>query len=183
MLEKQPTLYLMLGYPGAGKTTAAKTIHAVTGARHIWADQERQEMFARPKFGEKESTVLYDVLNRKAQEFLASGMSVVYDTNFNHQRDRDKLRSLAATAGARTLIVWVETPLDLAKTRATEDETGNHTRVWGNMSTRDFDRLSHVLEEPGDDEPFIKLDGTKINEKYIRGALELSHEGPTTQTS
>jgi len=174
MSEKRPVLYLMLGYPGAGKTTVAKIIHSLTGAKHIWADQERQRMFSEPKFGEPESTELYDILNREAEEFLASGLSVIYDTNFSYRRDRNKLTAIAATAGAKTLIVWVQAPLDIAKSRATEDETGSqHTRVWGNMSTHDFDRLALVMEEPNSDEAYISLDGTKINEEYIRQTLKL----------
>ena len=73
----------MLGYPGAGKTTAAKVIHSLTGATHLWADHERRKLFATPNYSHAENIELYDKLNKTAAELLQQGKSVIFDTNFN----------------------------------------------------------------------------------------------------
>lgn len=75
---KSPVLYLMLGYPGAGKTTTAKTIHELTGAVHLWADKIRNERYPHPTHSHKENIELYDYLNELTAELLATGQSVIF---------------------------------------------------------------------------------------------------------
>ncbi|MCA9344723.1 AAA family ATPase, partial [Candidatus Saccharibacteria bacterium] len=93
MENSKPNLYLMLGYPGAGKTTAAKIISELTGAVHIWADHERRQMHDSDNYVQVERTAefnikLYDSLNKRSVELLKQGKSVVYDAAFNHLKDR-----------------------------------------------------------------------------------------------
>ena len=76
----RPKLYLFVGYPGAGKTTASKIIAQHTGATHLWADHVRGKMFERPLHSVDESHQLYERLNQRTAELLAAGQSVIYDT-------------------------------------------------------------------------------------------------------
>lgn len=164
-------LYLMLGYPGSGKTTAAKTIHELSGAVHLWADNIRRERFGKPTYTHQENLALYDHLNELTAELLAAGNSVVFDTNFNFYKDRRKLAALAAEHGARSVVVWVRTPKDLARARATKDAHTQTTRVLGDIPLERFERISSNLQPPREDEACIELDGTKITQDYIRSTL------------
>jgi len=169
----KPVLYLMLGYPGAGKTTTAKVIHQVTGAVHLWADHIRRERFGHPTFSHKENLQLYDHLNELTAELLAAGNSVVFDTAFNLREDREKLRKIAAKHHAAAKLIWVQTPHDLARERAFKDVHLQETRVIGHlMTTADFERLSNKLEPPHTDEPYIAVDGTKVTPDYIKQILQ-----------
>src|SRR5262245_4051522 len=96
-----PTLYLMLGYPGSGKTTTAKVIHALNGAVHLWADHIRRERFGTPSYTHKENLDLYNHMNELTGELLAAGNSVIFDTNFNFYKDREHLRDIAETHNAQ----------------------------------------------------------------------------------
>jgi predicted kinase len=169
----QPVLYLMVGLPGAGKTTAALAIAEVTGAEHLWADEHRRARFGQPRFDLQESHDLYSDLNTQTANLLAAGKSVVFDTAFNHYVDRHKLRSIANSQHAKTVVVWVQTSPDLARQRATTDAEKQQTRILGDMSHEHFDSLSNKLEEPRADEPTIVLDGTKISPEYIKQAFNL----------
>jgi predicted kinase len=168
-----PVLYLMLGYPGAGKTTTAKVIHELTGAVHLWADQIRRERFETPTYSHEENMELYDYLNELTAELLRTGQSVVFDTNFNFYKDRQRLRQIAKDHGAETKLIWVVTPKELAKDRATNSDDSHDTRVLGNMPPKEFDRMSNNLEEPKTDEPYLEVDGTKVTKESISQLLGL----------
>jgi predicted kinase len=85
---QKPTLFLFLGYPGAGKTTAAQFIQQKTGAELLWADFERRQMFGQPTYSEAENDELYGYLDKQAAHILNQGKSVIFDTNFNFLIDR-----------------------------------------------------------------------------------------------
>lgn len=161
----------MLGYPGAGKTTTAQVIHKLTGAEHIWADHERRKRFGAPTFSHAENQMLYNDLNAKTNQFLAEGKSVIFDTNFNLYKDRERLRGFAAKHGVNTVIVWVSTPREIARERATKGAILQDTRLLGDYSQEEFDRQSRKLEPPRQDEAVIEVDGTKVTDEYIQNLL------------
>jgi len=160
-------LYLMVGYPGAGKTTVARWIAERTGAVHLWADVERNRLFTSPTHSEAESNRLYQLLNERTAQLLGQGKSVVFDTNFNHYADRQLLREIADRNKAETLVVWVCTPTATARERAV------HSKVVRNgydfaMTGDQFDAIAAKLEPPRpEDEKIIKIDGTKLDAEDV----------------
>lgn len=167
-----PTLFLLVGFPGAGKTTTSRVLSTLTGAEHIWSDIERRKLFMHPTHTPEESKQLYDYLNAKAEQLLAEGKDVVFDTSFNFRKDRDHMRRLAARHGADVVILWLNAPKDLAKDRALSHQHANDNQYEKAMSHEDFERIAGHLEEPGADEHVICLDGTKILQDYVRERLE-----------
>jgi predicted kinase len=168
----RPILYLMVGYPGSGKTTTAKIIHRLTGAVHLWADHERMRMFTHPTHNHDENITLYAALNTRTRDLLREGKSVIFDTNFNFYKDRKKLRVIAAKEGATTIVIWIKTPPELARERATKQSHGQETRVWGNMPVERFERIARNLQEPLPGEHAIVLDGTHIDAATVARAIE-----------
>lgn len=168
-----PTLYLMLGYPGAGKTTAAQAIQRITSAVHLWADAERRQRFVRPTYSHQENLQLYKSLNQQTRQLLAEGKSVIFDTNFNFYKDRQKLRAIAKEQGAATKLVWVTTPKSVAKERAAKVTDGRQlTRILGDIPAAQFERMAANLEPPHSDEPYTAINGRRITDDYIRELLD-----------
>jgi predicted kinase len=167
----KPILYLFVGIPGAGKTTVAKLIHEATGAVHLWADQERQAMFDKVSHTKQESHALYEHLNQRTANLLQAGQSVIFDTNFNYCKDRDYVRSLAEKHGASTQIIWMTTPVEVARERALHDHHRDRNGYDSTMSPAEFDRLIDHLEPPSAHENFITVDGTNIDTAALKHQL------------
>lgn len=158
----KPTLFLFVGYPGAGKTSVAQLIESRTHAVHLWADHVRKQMFEQPCHSRNESKQLYDYLNSQASELLAAGTSVIFDTNFNFYDDRQLLRKIASDNAANTVLIWVNTPIDLSRTRAVHESDHDDKRVYGNMTATDFERIAGNFQPPDASESAVAIDGTKL---------------------
>jgi predicted kinase len=169
---QQPILYLFIGAPGAGKTTTAKIIAEATSAQHLWADAERHKLFPDPTHSLDESTRLYEELNARAEQLLASGKSVVFDTNFNFYADRQKLAEIARRHNAETLVIWMNTPLDVARQRSVgTHETRNGYTL--RMTDAQFDAIVAKLEPPRDNEKTLRIDGSHVNSHDVIELLPL----------
>ena len=164
-------LYLFVGAPGAGKTTVAKLIHEATGAVHLWADHERQGMFDSVTHSKEESDLLYEHLNQRTEQLLAAGTSVIFDTNFNYHKDREYVRELAARHDAKTIIIWMQTPVALARERALHSDHRDRNKYEATMEAAEFDRLIDHLEPPTDNEDFIIVDGSNIDTTAVKRQL------------
>ena len=167
------TLYLFVGYPGSGKTTAANIICKLTGAEHIWADRERQKMFGRPTHSPQESAALYHRLNERTRQLLLQDKSVVFDTNFNYRRDRDHLRGLARSAGADTVIIEMTTPEDTARRRALAGKHAEKNGMPNPMSASTFERIVEHRQTYTNDEAPVRLGGEDLTEASVKRALKL----------
>ncbi len=168
---------MMLGYPGAGKTTAARLIAELTHSELIWEDQIRTELFPTVTFSEVESLQLHNQLNSLTAELLQKGRNVVYDTSFNQYEDRERMYDIATVTGAETSLIWVQIDRLVAKERATHNAAAQPTRplaqILGDMDQETFDRLCSKLEMPIEHEQYVTMDGTKITSDYVRHALGL----------
>lgn len=163
----------MLGYPGAGKTTVARTLEVLTGAIRLSSDQIRVETYSQPNFSEKEHQELYDKINHLTEKYLLEGKSVIYDANLNRYIHRLEKYEIAKRIGAEVKLLWVQTPEEIAKHRATKLGEADEHRPFGNMIEDVFERLVSEIEEPGDNEHPITIDGTKVSSDYIRSIVKL----------
>jgi predicted kinase len=168
----KPRLYLLVGYPGSGKTTISRIIHEVTGATHIWTDWERRTMFRQPTHSSSENTKLYDYLNTLTSQLLSEGKSVIFDTNFNFFKDRQHLRKIATQAGAETIVIWLTTSKDLSKKRAVQTGTIRNGYT-ARMTAEQFETIVSHLEPPDKNEKVIKIDGTRLDSRHVKKILGL----------
>ena len=102
---------------------------------------------------------------------LKNGTSVAYDANLNRLMHRQEKYRLAHKAGAACALLWVKVPLATAKARRLS-EASHHKLVPAHETPQNmFDRIAGIFEPPKDDEPYIELDGTKINTEYVQSHL------------
>lgn len=166
----QPILFMMFGYPGAGKTTTAKVIEKVTGATRLSSDELRLELFPSPTYAQEEHDAVYAELNKRAEELLNGGKSVIYDANLNRYQHRLEKYELAGRTHAKPVLFWIQAPRELARERAVM--RGHHHLVPKDETFETmFDRVTGVIEEPQEDEPVYTIDGTNLDENAISEIL------------
>jgi predicted kinase len=166
----KPTLFMMFGYPGAGKTTAATAIQKISGAEHLSSDALRLELFPKPTYTQTEHDAVYAELDKRTEALLKQGKSVIYDANLNRYQHRLEKYEICERVGAKPILLWVQAPKDLARERAVM--RGHHHLVPIDETFESmFDRVTSVIEEPREDEPLYAIDGAPLEESTISELL------------
>lgn len=124
-----PELVAIGGLSGTGKSTLAAEvaphIGGAPGAVHLRSDLERKAMLGVGEldrvgtegYAPEVSHRVYDRLAEKARAILGSGQAVVVDAVFAEHVERDRLRQIAAEAGAPFAGLWLEAPAGVMKDR------------------------------------------------------------------
>ena len=85
MNRAKPTLHLMVGLPGSGKTTAAKVIEEESGAIRFTPDEWQLRLFGDetddPQHDSRHTEV-EKIMWELAEKLLKSGISVILDYGF-----------------------------------------------------------------------------------------------------
>ena len=102
-------VYLIVGLPGAGKTTHAKELETSASALRLTPDESQIVLFGDQNPPEKRDLVEGKLveLGMRAAEL---GINVVFDFGFWGKDERSALRWIAGTVGARSHVVYL--PID-----------------------------------------------------------------------
>lgn len=111
-------LFLMVGLPGAGKTTYAQNLEEETGAVRFTPDEWHIFLFG-DDFHQVEQEIhdsrhnrVEDLMWKVGQDLLQKGVSVILDFGFWVEEQREEKRLEAAALGAETKVCFLDTPLE-----------------------------------------------------------------------
>jgi predicted kinase len=121
-----PTLVVLVGLPGSGKSTFARRLAPLIDAVIVESDVMRRAMFEAPRHGADESKRLFRAIQAVVLRLLLDKRSVVMDATNLRETHRKPFRDIASTAGAQLQVVHLTAPesviLDrLAGRRGTPD--------------------------------------------------------------
>lgn len=126
-MKKIPTIYLMHGFIGCGKTTVAKQIQKEIGAILLTHDDFMIKEYGRNP--EDFSKARFDIIDEKiksiAKEEIAKGNSVIMDYGFWEKETRKKYFKWAKNLTSDVQFLAVQCDIEIAKQRAlkrTEDD-------------------------------------------------------------
>ena len=116
----KPTLHMLCGLPGSGKTTKAKELEAAGAGVLLNADSWVCELYpddAEAAARDERKGLVEKIQWDLAERLLTSGISVILDWGVWVQAERDHYRARAEAAGAEVQIVFVDAPLEILHER------------------------------------------------------------------
>lgn len=156
----KPTLFILYGFPGAGKTYLAKNLRESIQAAHVNADKIRYQLFEEPRFDRAENEIVDQLMEYMTEEFLDAGVSVVFDTNAIKKSQRRVLRDIARKKKAEHILLWLQIDPESAFARVSgRDRRRAEDKVAQPLDKPLFDEVTSRMQNPGHDEDYVVLSG------------------------
>jgi predicted kinase len=163
IIPAKPFLLMLYGFPGAGKTYFARQLSENIQAAHLQADRIRSELFEEPRHDKRENEIVSQLMNYMAEEFLAAGVSVVYDVNALRARQRHDLRALARRGGAKPLLIWFQMDQDTAFARNVKRDRrradDKYATKWDRTS---FESVIGGMQNPTNADDYVVVSGKHL---------------------
>ncbi len=155
----KPIMILLYGFPGSGKSTFARQLSEGLDCAHIHSDRIRFELFEEPRRDKQEEEIITHLMDYMAEEFLAAGVSVIYDAITMRKSQRMRLRELARKKHVDSLIIWFQmdpvTAFDRLKNR---DKRKIDDKYATEYTPYDFKRYAANMQHPQNEE-FVVISG------------------------
>ncbi|MEM6997908.1 MAG: ATP-binding protein [Patescibacteria group bacterium] len=155
-LEK-PALIMIVGMPGSGKTYLMRRLAEDLGAVHISAEKIRHEIFEKPSLTRDEEAVVRQLMMMLAEEFLKTGLSVLYDTSVSTKDERKEMRDFARKLKAEPILIWqqLDTSTAFIRTQKRNPQDNDDDRFAVPLSKDLFMGLSRQIQTPGEEEAIV----------------------------
>lgn len=178
----KPTLFLVYGFPGAGKTYFGRQLCEELQAAHVNSERIRQELFDDPRYDAQENRIVKQLMIYMTEEFLSAGLSVVFDMNAMRLSQRRELRELARKNKAEPVLVWFQIDSETSFARvAMRDRRKVDDKYSIPLDRTTFDSFISTLQNPSTTEDYVVVSGkhtfrtqynTTIKRLYDMGLLQ-----------
>ncbi len=155
----RPTLVMLMGYPGSGKSYTANNLASLLGMAHISSDKIREKLFPKPTYTPAEHRTVVQIMLLMAEQFLEIGESIVFDISLNRLGERRAMREMVKKRGATPFLLWLQIDRESAKARAqTKDKRRAEDKYTAKLSTTVFN--SYVMAfQPPQNEDYLVVSG------------------------
>lgn len=148
-----PTLHIMQGFLGAGKSTYSRKLAQDIGAIRMNADEWVDEHFSadeqKNNWDQCFSTAI-DTLWQRAEQSLKTGQDVILDFGFWNRESRDHARGKAAEWGVAIKHYYIHAPDEILLERIKKRSGPISAKNYENFHT-----YKQYFEEPSEDEQVV----------------------------
>lgn len=160
MQLNQPTLFLLYGFPGAGKTYFSRQLCEELQAAHVQGDRIRYELFEEPRYDRQENEIVNHLMEYMTEEFLQAGISVAYDVNATRTAQRRELRELARKTKAQVVLVWFQLDDESAFARIVKrDRRRADDKYAMPVDRTTFEDVLNTMQNPNPTEDYVVISG------------------------
>ncbi len=171
LIPTKPLLILLYGFPGAGKTHFARQLSETIHAAHVQGDRIRGELFDDPRHDKQENDVVTHLSLYMTEEFLKSGISVIYDVNTMRLAERRRLRDVARKVKAQPVLIWLQIDTESALARLGQrDRRKTDDKYAASYDRAGFETVIGQMQNPHITEDYIVISG-KHTFNTQRGAV------------
>lgn len=156
-MKRKPTVYLICGFIGAGKTTFAKMLEKKTGAVRITKDEWSIRLIGNDPTidGYAEWDHKICALSRDFAFSLAEkGIDVIIDEGFWEKELRDEMKRKVEALKATVITYYVDTPVEVMRERVLE-KNSTLTKDSFKISLEMLDGYLKYWEPPSEDEEHL----------------------------
>ena len=156
-MSTRPTVYVLCGFIGAGKTTFAKKLEETTGAVRITKDEWLIRMVGNDPtidgyadYDHRMCELSRDVAFQLAEK----GIDVIIDEGVWEKEQRDLLRRRSEDIGAQAVLYFLDTPIETIRERVARrnmDPGKDSFRISGAL----LDGYLTYWQPPGEDEVYV----------------------------
>ena len=172
-MPTKPLLIMLYGYPGSGKSYAARQLATNLQAAHVQGERIRSELFDNPRYDKQENDVIVQLMDYMTQEFLSAGVSVIYDTNTLRTAQRHTLREMARKSHAQPLVVWLQIDAESAFLRTQKrDRRKADDRYAPSMDRTTFDSVLSYMQNPSNSEDYVVISGKHVFSTQLSAILK-----------
>ena len=153
----KPTLFMLIGLPGSGKSYHAKQLAEIYDAKVFSSDEIRKELFNDIN-NQKNNDIVFKTLHKRIAEYLNKGNNAIYDaTNISYKKRIEYLKSLSKIT-CEKVAIFMATPYEICL----ENNKKRNRQVPDNVIKRMYKNFTPPYWYEGWDDILIKYyEGSK----------------------
>lgn len=121
--SERPAIIILVGLPGSGKSHFAARLLEKIPAVVLESDYLRKTLVRRPVYSQWEHIRLFRAIHELVKKLLTAKFIVVMDATNLTEHYRRPLEAIARDVKAKSIIVYIDTPREVAENRLLERST------------------------------------------------------------
>jgi predicted kinase len=182
----QRVIFLVIGYPGAGKSYFSRQFAELTDSIHLSEDRLRYELFGEPTYEKSEDEVVGRIRDYLLEELVKSEKSIIIDADID-KAGRKLLKEQLRATKSPVITIWVQTDLETSFGRASSrDRRQTDDKYTSSMTFETFDRIQRAFKRPEREEAIVisgkhlfKTQAASVTRRLMRVSLVKTATSPS----